>query len=127
MLKGLCLWVLYATVVYYLAILPTSAWGIRCPTHLPDFAGVVHVAVLPEHLAVGELGLDLEGAVRALVAVAVGAVLVVPVDLLEDGHGRGLRLAKTLALAALAPVLRAARRQAGRQHEQRLKQERGRT
>lgn len=43
--------------------------------HLPD---VVHVAVFALHLAGGQLGFYFEGTVRALVAVRVGAVFVVP-------------------------------------------------
>jgi len=55
-------------------------------------AGVVDEAVLAAHVTGRQLGLDLEGAVRALEPVRVRAILVVPVDLLQDRDRRRLRV-----------------------------------
>ena len=53
---------------------------------LPHFSLVVHVAVLSVDLSVRVLGLDLERSVGSLEAKGVGTVVIVTVDLLQDGH-----------------------------------------
>lgn len=53
---------------------------------LPHFSLVVHVAVLSVDLSVRVLGLDLERSVGSLEAKGVGPVVIVAVDLLQDGH-----------------------------------------
>ena len=53
---------------------------------LPHFSLVVHVAVLSVDLSVGVLGLDLERSIGSLEAKGIGTVVIVTVDLLQDGH-----------------------------------------
>lgn len=67
---------------------PLTAGSIR---DLPRLPVLVDITVLPRDVSVGVLGLDLEGAVSCLVTVAVGAVVVVTVNLLENGHWGGRR------------------------------------
>lgn len=59
--------------------------------HDAHFTRVVHITVLAHHLACAQLRLYLEASVAAFVAVSVRAILVVPVDLLEDGDWRRAR------------------------------------
>lgn len=54
--------------------------------NLPHFSLVIDVAVLSVDLPVRVLGLDLERSIGSLEAKGVGTVVVVAVDLLQDGH-----------------------------------------
>lgn len=55
------------------------------------FTDVVDVAVFAHHLAGGEFSLDLETSVSTFISVGVGAVVVVPIYLLENRYWCRLR------------------------------------
>lgn len=74
----------------------------RAIFHFAHLARIVDVAILAVHLAVRVFRLDFEALVGALVAVRVRAVLVVPIDLLQNRHRRRVLLLLLLLLELLA-------------------------
>lgn len=52
--------------------------------YLPGLAILINISILPGYITVRVLSLDLERAISSLIPVAVGAIVVLPVDLLED-------------------------------------------
>lgn len=76
----------------------------RSVLHLAHLASIIDVSVLAVHLSVLVLGLNLEGAISGLVAERIRAIVIVTVQLLQDGH-RGRRLLRVLVRVVLTLLL----------------------
>lgn len=60
--------------------------------YFPHFSLVIHIAVLSIDLSIRVLGFDLEALIGRFVSICVGSIVVVLVDLLENGHRCGVVL-----------------------------------